>query len=65
MSITEIETAITPLPSEQVDTLLAWLEEYHATLWDAQIARDLDAGRLDALINEVETELAADLAKPL
>lgn len=65
MSITEIETAITQLPAEEVDKLMSWLEEYHASIWDKQIADDLDAGKFDNLLQEVEEEIEAGMAKPL
>jgi hypothetical protein len=65
MSIAEIEAAITQLPPEEVDKLLFWLEEYQAARWDKQITDDLDSGRLDKLLNEVEEEIEAGLAKPL
>lgn len=61
MSITEIEAAITQLPAAEVDKLMSWLEEYHARIWDKQIADDLDAGRLDVILQEVEEEIEAGL----
>ncbi|MGI8642146.1 MAG: hypothetical protein ACR2MG_19625 [Pyrinomonadaceae bacterium] len=65
MSIKEIETAITQLPAKEVSELMSWLERYHAQIWDKQIANDLEAGRLDSLLAEVDKEYEAGLAKPL
>ena len=65
MSITEIEAAIVQLPAEEIDKLMSWLENYHAEIWDKRIADDLDAGRLDALLDEVDKEIEAGLATPL
>jgi len=65
MSIQEIEAAIAQLPAQEVDELMAWLEEYHAQIWDRQIESDLEAGRLDDLLSEVDKELEAGLAEPL
>jgi len=65
MSITEIESAITKLPAEEVAALMSWLERYHEQLWDKQIANDLESGRLDSLIAEVEEEIEAGLVRPL
>jgi hypothetical protein len=65
MSIQEIEAAITQLPVQEIDELMVWLEEYHAQLWDRQIESDLETGRLDALLSEVEEEHEAGLAEPL
>ena len=55
MSITEIETAITQLPVEEVGELASWLERYHTQIWDKQIADDLESGRFDGLIAEAYT----------
>ena len=65
MSILEIEAAIVQLPADQVDALMTWLERYRGELWDKQIANDLESGRLDDLLSEVDKEYEAGLAKPL
>jgi hypothetical protein len=65
MSITEIEAAITKLPAKDVATLMASLEDYHARAWDKQIEEDLEAGRLDALLADVDKEYKSGLAEPL
>lgn len=65
MSVKEIEAAIVQLPVQDVAELMAWLAEYHAEVWDRQIKYDLDSGRLDALLAEVDQEYEAGLAKPL
>lgn len=44
---------------------MAWLEEYHAQAWDNQIEDDLETGRLDQLLSEVDREYDAGLGKPL
>ena len=54
VSVKEIELAITQLPPQQVGRLLAWLADYHHQTWDQEIADDLEAGRLDALLGQVE-----------
>lgn len=65
MSLQEIETAITQLSAKDLAKLMAWLEEYHAQVWDRQIEEDLDTGRFDSVLAEVEQEYQAGLAKPL
>ena len=60
-----MKTAIRKLPASEVGELMTWLERYHEQAWDKQIAADLDAGRLDSLLAEVEKEYEAGLAKPL
>jgi len=65
MSVKEIEIAITQLPSADLVELMTWLENYHVEMWDKQIEEDLEAGRLDALLAEVDKEYDAGLGKPL
>jgi hypothetical protein len=65
MSVTEIESAITQLPAKEVTALMAWLQSYHEQLWDKQIEGDLEAGRLNQLLAEVDKEHEAGLARPL
>jgi hypothetical protein len=65
MSITEIEAAIAKLPAKDVAILMAWLEEYHARAWDKQIEEDLESGRLDSLLADVDKECESGLAEPL
>ena len=65
LSIKEIEIAITQLPATELAELMAWLENYHAQMWDKQIEEDLEAGRLDALLAEVDKEDEAGLGQPL
>ena len=65
MGIKEIEKAIVQLPAQDLDKLAGWLEEYRAQMWDKQIEEDLEAGRLDALLAEVDEEYEAGLSQPL
>ena len=65
MTIQEIEAAIIKLPINELIELSTWLEEYQARVWDRQIEADLEAGRLDAILAEVDAEYKAGLAKPL
>ncbi len=65
MSVKEIEIAITRLPAIDLAELMAWLENYHGQVWDEQIEEDLETGRLDALLAEVDKEYEAGLGQPL
>jgi len=65
MTVQEIEETIMQLSVDDLIKLSAWLEEYQARVWDRQIEEDLDAGRLDAILKEVEAEYDAGLAQPL
>ncbi|MDX6443073.1 MAG: hypothetical protein QOH71_147 [Blastocatellia bacterium] len=65
MSVTEIQAAITELTSDDLANLMKWLDDYQAKLWEQQIAEDLEAGRLDAVLAEVDEEYEAGLSQPL
>jgi hypothetical protein len=65
MSIREIEIAIAQLAPRDLAELTAWLVEYHAKVWDRKIEADLGAGRLDAVLADVDREYDAGLARPL
>ncbi len=65
MSIQEIEAAIMRLPVRDLAQLTAWLDDYNAAAWDKRIEADLEAGRLDKLLDEVDREYEAGEARPL
>jgi hypothetical protein len=59
MSVQELKTAITQLPSRELDELVQWLADYREDEWDKQIAEDSVAGRLDHLVAEAKREFEA------
>jgi hypothetical protein len=65
MLVKEIETAIMQLSLDELLELSNWLAEYQAQVWDEQIEADLEAGRLDLLLAEVDAEYEAGLAEQL
>jgi hypothetical protein len=65
MSVKELEIAIMSLSVNELSELTAWLIEYHQEVWDKQIEEDLDSGRLDSLLDEVEQEYESGLAQLL
>ena len=65
MSVTEIQAAIIELTGDDLADLMNWLEDYQAKLWDKQIDEDLQAGRLDSVLAEVDEEYEAGLGQPL
>ena len=65
MSIVEIENAIKNLPPEKVNELMDWFVKYHAEIWEEQIAADLDKGKLDSILAEVDAEIVSGDAKPV
>jgi hypothetical protein len=62
MGVQEIQNAIACLPPDKLTELSAWFVEYRHQQWDEQIADDLESGRLDHLLGEVEKEYEAALA---
>jgi hypothetical protein len=64
-TVEEITAAIERLPADQLARLREWLAEYSERLWDEQIERDVQAGRLDALIDEALEEHRAGRTRPL
>lgn len=65
MSVQDIQTAIAGLPAGEIESLLAWIEEYRADAWDRQIERDVEAGRFDALRERVRGQRQAGQCRPL
>ena len=58
-TVEEIEAAIRQLGPADCLELKAWLDGYHAELWDAQLESDVLAGRLDAFAEEAVADLRA------
>jgi hypothetical protein len=65
MSIEEIESAIAQLPPSEVAKLAQWFEEFQARVWDRQIEEDVEAGRLDALIEQAGEDFEQGRCEPL
>ena len=65
MSIAEIKTIIAGLPPPELADLTQWFHEFEADAWDRQIARDVQAGRFDALLRRVDEQAEAGQCRPL
>lgn len=65
MTVTEIESAIEKLPPNEVSKLSKWFEAFEARVWDKQIERDLQNGKLQSLIEEAEKDFADGNYQPL
>jgi hypothetical protein len=65
MSIEEIESAIAQLPPSDVAKLAKWFAEFQAQMWDRQMEKDVEAGRLDALIEQAEEDFKQGRFEPL
>jgi hypothetical protein len=63
--VTEIQQAINKLSPAEQRRLARWFEEALEDAWDAQIGKDIQAGRLDALVARAEADIAAGRVKPL
>jgi hypothetical protein len=59
MSVTEIESAIQKLDSNQLTELSRWFEAFVADAWDDQIEADAKAGKLDHFKDEIAKDRAA------
>jgi len=64
-TVTEIQQAITRLSAAEQRQLAHWFEETLEDAWDAQIEEDIKAGRLNDLIAQAESNIAAGRVKPL
>lgn len=58
MGIEEIQAAIKSLPRDQYVQLRQWFSEQDWEQWDRQIEADVEAGKLDFLIEEALAEKA-------
>ena len=65
MSLTGIKTEIARLPEADLAELAQWFEELQADAWDRQIARDVNAGRFDAIFQRVDEQAEAGECQPL
>jgi hypothetical protein len=65
MSVQEIEKAISLLDEREFAELTEWLANLEMEKWDAQIARDTRAGKVDAIIARANKAFTEGLCTPL
>lgn len=65
MSMTEIKTIISQLPPPDLADFAAWFEKFQEDAWDRQIARDVQAGRFEAILRRVDEQAESGQCKPL
>ena len=65
MSVEELEKAVAKLSSKERARLMALLEEMDAAEVDANLERDIKAGKFDELAERALAEHAAGKTKPL
>jgi len=64
-TVDEIEAAIGQLPPQDFARLRDWLLEQDNLRWDKQIEEDAAAGRLDHIIEKIDSDIAKGRTKPL
>ncbi len=64
-TVEEIEAAIEKLPQDAQRELAHRLDVRLWDAWDAEIESDAEAGRLDHLVADVESDIANGRIKPL
>jgi hypothetical protein len=65
MSVQDIQQSVEHLSKEELDAFSKWFEEYMADQWDAQIERDILAGKWDAAGDRAAADLEAGRCTPL
>jgi hypothetical protein len=63
--IEKLEQEIQALSSEELAQFRAWFLEYDWAIWDRQIERDAEAGRLDDLAARALRDHAAGKTTPI
>ncbi len=56
-TVQEIEEAVTHLPRPELDKFRAWFEKFAADLWDKQLEKDVQSGKLDFLADQALKDL--------
>ena len=51
-AVEEIEEEIKQLSQDQLKKFRAWYEEFDSAVWDEQIKKDAESGKLDAIAYE-------------
>jgi hypothetical protein len=64
MSVEELQSAVSQLPTEELDRFSRWFEEFLAERWDRRIEADILAGRLDAAGRRADEEFEAARCTP-
>ncbi len=56
LKVAEIKTAIEELPEDDLDELRQWFSGQDWQIWDDQLERDSESGKLDFLVAEAREE---------
>lgn len=63
--IEEIERAVQDLAREDLREFRRWFREFDSRVWDEELERDVEAGRLDSLADEALKDLHEGRTRPL
>ncbi len=55
-TIEELEQAVSSLTRDELAEFRRWFDDYDQRAWDREIDQDVQAGRLDSLIEEALVE---------
>jgi hypothetical protein len=55
-TVKEIERAVLQISQEELATFREWFEEFNAQEWDKQIEADVQAGKLNKLIEKARED---------
>jgi hypothetical protein len=65
VSLHELESAVSQLPTDELTAFARWFEGYQADAWDRRIEADVNAGRLDEAGRRADADFEAGRCKPL
>ena len=64
-TVKEIENAVSKLPKEDLAQFRKWFDEYQSKVWDQELEKDTEAGKLNKVAEEVEKDFNAGNCKEL
>ncbi|MFZ0547826.1 MAG: hypothetical protein WAM60_20440 [Candidatus Promineifilaceae bacterium] len=64
-TVEEIKKAVSELSQDDLATFRKWFWGFDAERWDEQLEEDIEAGKLDKLIEEVRADLRAGRIRPI
>jgi hypothetical protein len=56
MTITEIKNIVQNLSKDDQKELFEWIDDFRENQWDQQIEKDLEAGKLNHLVEQAKRE---------
>ncbi len=65
MSLVELKEQTKELSSNEFFEFARWVRELEAEAWDQEIKSDLESGRFDGLLAEIQADIDSGNIKPL